>query len=113
MTTADTAQTTTTTWNLDPVHSAVEFKVKHMMMTNVKGQFTIVNGVITIDASNITNSHVEASVEAESLNTRNSDRDAHLKSADFFDVRKFPKLTFTSTAVARTRNDKLTVEGNG
>jgi len=112
MNTAIAAQTRTTTWNLDPAHSTAEFKVKHMMITNVKGQFSDISGTITIDESDITKSRVEASVDAVSVNTRNPDRDAHLRSADFFDVDRFPKLTFTSTAVSRTGRDELEVEGD-
>lgn len=112
MSTAIAVQTRTTTWNLDPAHSAAEFKVKHMMITNVKGQFTDISGTITIDESDITKSRVEAAVDAVSINTRNPDRDAHLRSADFFDVDRFPKLTFTSTAVRRTGRDELEVEGD-
>jgi polyisoprenoid-binding protein YceI len=111
MSTPIATQTRTTTWNLDPAHSTAEFKVKHMMITNVKGQFSDISGTITIDESDITKSRVEASVDAVSINTRNPDRDAHLRSADFFDVDRFPKLTFTSTGVRRTGGDELEVEG--
>lgn len=102
----------TATWNLDPVHSVAEFKVKHMMITNVKGQFTGVSGVLTLDPVNLANSHVEATIEASSINTREPQRDAHLKSADFFDVEKFPTLTFKSTSVKRTGDDELAVTGD-
>lgn len=102
----------TATWNLDPVHSVAEFKVKHMMITNVKGQFTGVSGVLTLDPVNLANSHVEASIDAASINTREPQRDTHLKSADFFDVEKFPTLTFKSTSVKRTDDDELAVTGD-
>ena len=107
-----TPQTTVTTWNLDPVHSVAEFKVKHMMISNVKGQFTSVSGVLTFDESDITRSLIEASIDASSINTRDADRDAHLKSADFFDVEKFPTLNFRSTSVRRTGDNELAVTGN-
>lgn len=107
-----TPQTTVTTWNLDPVHSVAEFKVKHMMISNVKGQFTSVSGVLTFDESDITRSLIEASIDASSINTRDTDRDAHLKSADFFDVEKFPTLNFRSTSVRRTGDNELAVTGN-
>ena len=103
---------TTTTWNIDPVHSVAEFKVKHMMITNVKGQFAVVNGALSLDADDITNSRVEASLDAASVNTRDAQRDAHLKSADFFDVEKFPTLSFKSTGVSRTGDGELAVSGN-
>ena len=103
---------TTTTWNIDPVHTMAEFKVRHMMITNVKGHFTGVTGVLTLDEQDITKSHVEASIDAASINTREADRDTHLKSADFLDVEKFPTLTFTSTRVARKGEGELQVEGD-
>jgi polyisoprenoid-binding protein YceI len=112
MITNTAAQTATTTWNIDPAHSTAEFKVKHMMITNVKGQFTHVNGVIVLDESDVAKSRVEASIDAKSIHTHNADRDAHLKSGDFFDVEKFPALTFVSTGVTREGDDQLKVEGN-
>src|SRR5690242_21839117 len=96
---ANAPQPTTTTWNIDPVHTHAEFKIRHMMITNVKGHFKPVNGVITIDEDDITRSRVEASIDAASIDTREPDRDAHLRSAEFLDVEKFPTLTFTSTRV--------------
>ena len=109
---ANAPETTTTTWNIDPVHTMAEFKVRHMMITNVKGHFTGVTGMLTLDERDITKSHVEASIDAASINTREADRDTHLKSADFLDVEKFPKLTFTSTRVTRTGDGELQVEGD-
>jgi polyisoprenoid-binding protein YceI len=105
-------QTATTTWNLDPVHSVAEFKVKHMMISNVKGQFTGIKGMLTLDEANVIDSYVEASIEAASINTRDPQRDAHLKSADFFDVDKFPSLSFKSTRVSRAGDRELAVTGN-
>jgi polyisoprenoid-binding protein YceI len=107
-----TPQTSTTTWNLDPVHSVAEFKVKHMMISNVKGQFPKVTGTLTFDESDLTRSQVEASIEAASIETRDLQRDAHLKSADFFDVEKFPTLSFKSTGIRLVRDGELAVEGN-
>jgi polyisoprenoid-binding protein YceI len=112
MSTLATPQTSTTTWNVDPVHSVAEFKVKHMMISNVKGQFPKVTGRLTLDDSNLSNSHVETSVEAASIETRDPQRDAHLKSADFFDVEKFPTLSFESTGIRLVRDGELAVEGN-
>ena len=101
-----------TAWNLDPVHSTAEFKVKHMMISNVKGQFTALTGALTLDENDVTNSRVEASIEAASINTREPQRDAHLKSADFFDVEKFPTLSFRSTRVSRRGDGELAVEAS-
>jgi polyisoprenoid-binding protein YceI len=71
------------TWNIDPVHSVAEFKVKHMMISNVKGQFTGVNGTLSLHETDVTNSGVKAAIEVASINTRDEGRDVHLKSADF------------------------------
>ena len=112
MSTLAPPQTATTTWNIDPVHSVAEFKVKHMMISNVKGQFTRVKGVLALDEIDLTNSHVEASIEAPSINTRDAQRDAHLKSADFFDVETFPTLSFKSTRIGRIGDGELAVAGD-
>ncbi len=112
MSTLATPLTAITTWNIDPVHSVAEFKVKHMMISNVKGQFPKVTGALTLDELDLTNSHVEASIEAASIETRDEQRDAHLKSADFFDVEKFPTLSFKSTGISLIRDGELAVEGD-
>src|ERR1051325_10393473 len=109
---ANAPQPTTTTWNIDPVHTTVEFKVRHMMITNVKGHFKLASGVITVDETDITRSHVEASIDAASIDTREPDRDTHLRSAEFLDVEKFPTLTFTSTRITRTGQADLEGEGD-
>jgi polyisoprenoid-binding protein YceI len=107
-----TPQTTPTTWNLDPIHSVAEFKVKHMMISNVKGQFATVTGVLTLDEADHTYSRVEASIEAASINTSDVQRDTHLKSADFFHAEKCPTLSFKSTRITRTGNGELAVTGD-
>ena len=89
----------TTTWNVDPAHSVAEFKVKHMMISNVKGHFPKVSGVLTLDGDDLGKSSVEASIDVSSIVTRDEQRDGHLKSADFFDVEKYPTITFKSTKV--------------
>ena len=109
---ANAPQTSTTTWNIDPAHTTAEFKVRHMMITNVKGQFSGVTGVVTLDEKDVTKSRVEASIEVTSINTREADRDTHLKSADFFHVEKFPALAFASTRVTRAGEGELKVEGD-
>ncbi len=111
-TTAAPPQTSTTTWNIDPAHTAAEFKVKHMMIANVKGHFAKVSGVLIRDESDPTNDRVEATIEAASLHTRDEQRDAHLKSADFFHVEKFPTLHFKSTGVKVAGEGELSVEGD-
>ena len=112
MSTLAAPRISTTTWNLDPAHSVAEFKVKHMMISNVKGQFAKVTGTLTLDESNLPNSRIEASIEASSIATRDEQRDTHLKSADFFHVEKFPTLSFQSTRITPVRDGELTVEGD-
>jgi polyisoprenoid-binding protein YceI len=112
MATLATPGTATTTWNIDPVHSVAEFKVKHMMISNVKGQFTGLKGALTLDGADLLNSKVEATIDAASINTRDPQRDGHLKSPDFFDVEKFPTLSFHSTHVSRSGAGELAVDGD-
>jgi polyisoprenoid-binding protein YceI len=112
MSTVAVPHTATTTWNIDPVHSVAEFKLKHMMISNVKGQFTGVKGILTLDPADLLKSNIEASIDAASINTRDPQRDAHLKSADFFDVEKFPTLSFKSTHVSRSGKGELAVNGD-
>lgn len=101
----------TTTWKIDPVHSIAEFRVKHMMISNVRGQFTGVTGSLTWNESDPTSSGVEASIEVATIDTRDPQRDTHLKSPDFFDAEKFPAITFRSSRVARKGDGTLTVAG--
>ena len=112
MSTLAIPQTSTTTWTIDPVHSVAEFKVKHMMISNVKGHFPKVTGRLRLDESDLGNSYVEASIEAASIQTRDPQRDAHLKSADFLDVEKFPALLFKSTGIRLVRDGELSIEGD-
>ncbi len=115
MSTAAIPQTltpTTTTWNIDPAHSVAEFKVKHMMISNVKGQFAKISGMLKLDESGPAKSRVDAVIDAASIETRDAQRDAHLKSGDFFDVEKFPTLSFTSSNVSLVREGELAVEGD-
>jgi polyisoprenoid-binding protein YceI len=105
-------QTSTTTWNLDPAHTVAEFKVKHMMIANVKGHFSRISGVLIRDESDPANDRVEATIEAASIETSNEQRDGHLKSADFFHVEKFPTLHFKSTGIKIAGEGELSVEGD-
>jgi len=110
--TADAQKTSITTWNIDPAHSLAEFKVRHMMISNVKGRFSKLSGTLSLDESGHHNSRIEVSAEAASINTGDDQRDAHLKSPDFFDVEKFPTLTFKSSGVRVVGNGELSVEGD-
>jgi polyisoprenoid-binding protein YceI len=89
----------TATWNLDAGHTLVEFAVKHMMITTVKGRFAGLSGALTLNEKNPDQSSVVAQFEAASIDTRNEQRDQHLKSGDFFDVEQFPTLTFVTRRV--------------
>ncbi|HXR97830.1 MAG TPA: YceI family protein [Terriglobales bacterium] len=110
--TTNATQTAISTWKLDPAHAAAEFKIKHMMISNVKGHFTALSGSLTLDEADITRSRVEATIETASIDTREPQRDAHLKSADFFDVAQFPAISFRSTSVKRNGPDTLDVAGD-
>jgi polyisoprenoid-binding protein YceI len=112
MSTLAIPQTSTTTWNIDPAHTTAEFKVKHMMIAYVKGQFSKVTGVLIYDESDPTQSRVEATIEAASIETRELQRDVHLKSADFLDVEKFPTLSFKSTDIKVAGDGELKVRGD-
>jgi polyisoprenoid-binding protein YceI len=107
-----TTDTATTTWKLDPAHSAADFKVKHMMISNVKGTFAGLSGVLTEHATDASLSSIEASVDVTTINTGDPQRDGHLKSADFFDAEKFPTMTFKSTTVTRKDEGEYTVTGD-
>jgi polyisoprenoid-binding protein YceI len=97
--TAGAPETTKTVWNIDPAHSLVEFSVRHMMVSNVKGRFGGVSGTIETTDDNIADAQVDVEIDVASVDTRAEQRDTHLKSADFFDVEKFPKITFKSTRI--------------
>ncbi len=94
----------TTQWNLDLSHSSISFWVRHLMVSKVHGRFASWTGSLTFDPLNPDASHVEVSIDAASLDTREPQRDAHLRSADFLDVEQFPHITFASRAI-ETHND--------
>jgi len=89
----------TVTYTIDPAHSTAGFKVRHMMVANVRGEFSKVSGTVVVDASAPENSRVEAHIDASTIHTRDEQRDAHLKSAEFLDVEKFPEITFVSKKI--------------
>ncbi len=102
----------TSSWNVDASHSQVGFAVKHLVISNVRGEFGAYQGKVVLDDSDVTRSTVEATIDASSVNTKVADRDAHLKSPDFFDVAKYPSITFKSTKVAQAGKDRLKVTGD-
>jgi len=87
------------TYEIDPTHSAVHFSVRHLMVSNVRGEFTKLSGTLKFDPQNPASSSVEASIDANSISTRDAQRDGHLKSGDFLDTEKFPTMTFRSKKV--------------
>src|SRR5918911_3578206 len=99
MANTSTVQAGTTTWQLDPAHSSVEFSVKHMMMTTVRGRFKGVEATLTADEEHPEGCCVEVEIAAASIDTGVADRDAHLRSPDFFDADRYPKITFKSKRV--------------
>jgi polyisoprenoid-binding protein YceI len=101
-----------TTWNIDPSHSHVEFSVRHLMISTVKGRFAEVSGKVTADEADLSRAQVEVTINAASIDTRETQRDAHLRSADFFDAENFPALTFRSTRIEKASGDDLTVTGD-
>ena len=100
------------TWQIDPMHTSVEFTVRHMMISNVKGTFEKTSGTITVEGSDPTTAKIDAVIDASSINTRVERRDADLKSPDFLDVAKYPTITFKSTKVEAAGKGKWKVTGN-
>lgn len=100
------------TWNIDPAHTTVEFSVRHMMISNVKGQFEKLSGTIAANGNDPSSVQISAVIDAASINTRVEKRDAHLKSAAFLDVDKYPTITFKSTKVEAAGSNKWKVTGD-
>jgi len=100
------------TWIIDPEHSNVGFKVRHLMVSNVRGNFEKFTGTVDLNDKDITKSRVEVTIDTNSINTNVQKRDTHLRSPDFFDVAKYPAMTFMSTRVAKAGGGKLKVTGN-
>lgn len=98
-------------WQIDPAHSAAHFSVRHLMISNVRGEFTKLSGSATIDMADPSKSKVDVTIDAASINTREPQRDEHLRSSDFFDVARFPSLTFRSTRVEAHGADEFKVTG--
>ncbi len=100
-----------TKWNLDPTHSEITFKVRHMMISNVKGAFNSFSAEIEAEDNTFKNAKVSATVNTDSIDTNNADRDTHLKSADFFNAEANPTITFESSALSDDITGNLTING--
>ncbi|WP_446743317.1 YceI family protein [Silvibacterium acidisoli] len=101
-----------TTWKIDPAHSSAEFKVKHMMISNVKGTFSGLSGTLVEDPANPASDTVEAVIDIATISTGDAQRDGHLKSADFFDAETYPQITFKSTSVVKKDEGAYEVTGD-
>jgi polyisoprenoid-binding protein YceI len=100
------------TWQMDPDHSSFQFKIRHLTVSNVKGDFSKSRGVVMIDDQNITHLKVEVFIDAASINTGHAQRDEHLRGPDFFEVTKYPTITFVSKKVIKTEPNRLKVVGD-
>lgn len=99
-------------WKIDPSHSSVQFAVRHLMVSTVRGHFGTISGVARIDETDLTKSSVEATIDATSIDTRDEKRDAHLKDTDFLDVAKYPTITFKSKSVRKLDDSHFEVVGD-
>jgi len=102
---------TPATWQVDPVHSHVEFSVRHLMIATVRGRFAELAATLTGDDGDVEHAAIDLAIPAASVDTREPQRDAHLRSADFFDADHHPHIRFHSTRISRTRDDVFAVEG--
>jgi polyisoprenoid-binding protein YceI len=110
--TTTTQSTKPTEWNIDPAHSAAHFSVRHLMISNVRGEFSKLSGTIVLDPADLTRSTVEVSLDTSSVNTREAQRDEHLRSADFFDVANHPTMTFRSRSITANGPDNFKLTGD-
>ncbi len=100
------------TWDLDPAHTSVQFSVRHLMVSTVRGAFGKVAGTVAVDEQDLTRSKIQATIDAASIDTRIEKRDAHLKSPDFLDVAKYPTISFVSKKIERVAPDHFKVTGD-
>ncbi|EUJ29715.1 hypothetical protein MFLO_11000 [Listeria floridensis FSL S10-1187] len=99
-------------WNIDPAHSSIEFQVKHMMVSKVKGNFTNFSADIEMDPENLQDAKINFTVDAASIDTHQAQRDGHLKSEDFFNVEKYPNITFAATEIVPDGDDEYEIKGD-
>lgn len=100
------------TWNIDSTHSGIHFTVRHMVIAKVRGRFADWRGSVTVDPDDLSSVSAEVEIDAASIDTGVGDRDTHLRSGDFFDVERFPKLTFKSTKVEKVGDDRFKLYGD-
>lgn len=112
MSTTTVPSTLTGTYAIDPTHSRIGFVARHAMVTKVRGSFNEFEGTGFFDAENPSASHLQLTIQAASIDTRNADRDGHLRSNDFFDMETYPTLTFASTAVEQTGDAEYRLTGD-
>lgn len=108
----ETQTQTATTWTIDPTHSEVQFKVKHLMISTVTGLFSQYAGQVEMAGDDFADASITFSADIDSISTGNEQRDGHLKSAEFFDIAQFPKLMFTSTGLTKTGDDTYKLAGD-
>lgn len=104
--------TSSTKWVLDPTHSEIGFKIKHLMITNVSGNFNKFEVKAETNGDDFTSARVNADIEVESINTNNSQRDEHLRTADFFEAEKYPVITFRSTSIQKLDEETFNLIGD-
>ena len=100
------------TYKIDPLHSEIKFRVKHLMISNVTGEFKTFDATVTAEAADFSDASISFEADINSISTNNEQRDGHLKSDDFFNAEQFPKMTFVSTSIEKTGDDELLVHGN-
>lgn len=101
-----------TDWQIDPAHTSVQFSVRHLMISNVRGEFGKVSGTAQTDDQDLTRSKIQATIDASAINTREQKRDDHLRSPDFLDVAKYPTITFTSKKIEKAGENRFKVTGD-
>ncbi|WP_416440449.1 YceI family protein [Phnomibacter sp. MR] len=100
------------TFKIDPLHSEIKFRVKHLMISNVTGEFKTFDATLTAEAADFSDASISFEADINSISTNNEQRDGHLKSDDFFNAEQFPKMSFASTSVEKNGDDELLVHGN-